>query len=97
MNKKLKLVLLGAFLLAICYGAYSFFINLNKATAPSTSSAVTYLVSSVDSEKYFNGVDMDSVGYQKTITVKKASSTTEINPTRLQIIKTVIDVSTTHN
>ncbi|MCX6739453.1 MAG: hypothetical protein NT098_05425 [Candidatus Parcubacteria bacterium] len=90
MNKKtsglglIVLVLLGI-------GGYSVYRHLNTPTART----ITYLVSPYDTTKYCNGSDMDSTGYQKTITVERATSTTEINPTKKQIIKETIHVATT--
>ncbi|MHB8903826.1 MAG: Gmad2 immunoglobulin-like domain-containing protein [Patescibacteria group bacterium] len=64
-------------------------------TASTSTPIITYLVSKEDPIKYCNGADMDSVGYQKTITVKESTSTLEINPTKVQIIKAVINAATT--
>lgn len=68
---------------------------VNTDSAP--SSIITYLISKEDPIKYCNGADMDSAGYQKTITVKESTSTLEINPTRVQIIKAVINAATSGN
>ena len=68
----------------------------NTVNTESTSTQIiTYLISKEDTTKYCNGVDMDSVGYQKTIIVKESTSTLEINPTKVQIIKAVINAATT--
>lgn len=67
--------------------------TLEKTFAPTQK--VTYLISEASTTKYCNGVDMDSAGYQKTITVKKSTSTEAVVPTTLQIIKTVISAATT--
>jgi len=56
---------------------------------------ITYLSSKEETTKYCNGVDMDSLGYQKTIINKESTSTPELNPTKLQIIKTVLNAATT--
>lgn len=67
-------------------------------TTPETSTTTTtiaYLVSQEDTTKYCNGVDMDSAGYQKTITTKESTTTLEINPTKIQVIKTVLNAATT--
>lgn len=101
MNKKLQLGLLIIILLFIG-GGYGFFINLNKTSkipktpeaSKSSSPAITYLVSPIDSTKYCNGADMDSAGYRKTITVEQSTSASEVNPTKMQIIRTVIDAAT---
>jgi hypothetical protein len=67
--------------------------TLEKTVAPTQK--VTYLISEASTTKYCNGVDMDSAGYQKTITVKKSTSTEAVVPTTLQIVKTVISAATT--
>lgn len=68
----------------------------NVVNTDSTSTQIiSYLISKEDTTKYCNGVDMDSVGYQKTIIVKESTSTLEINPTKVQIIKAVINAATT--
>lgn len=64
-------------------------------TPDAVTQTVEYLVSKEDTTKYCNGVDMDSLGYQKTINIKKATTTAETNPTRIQIIKTVLNAATT--
>lgn len=94
MNKKLQLGLFTAVFLIIVLGAYVIFINSNK-TPSQNPALITYLVSLADPARYCNGADLDSAGYQKTIIVKKATSTAEINSTKLQIIKTVINAGTT--
>lgn len=103
MNKKLQLALLLVILLAVSGGAYLVFNYSNKvpnqSPAPSAITpeprSVTYLVSKEDSTKYCNGADMDSAGYQKTITTPESTSTAELNPTNVQIIKTIINAATT--
>jgi hypothetical protein len=55
---------------------------------------IPYLISEEETTKYCNGVDMNSEGYQNTITVKKSTTTSDVNPTNLQIIKTVINSAT---
>jgi len=66
---------------------------LKKVTNPNPE--ISYLVSTEDTTKYCNGVDMDSDGYKKTINVKKSITAAEANPTNNQIIKEVINASTT--
>jgi hypothetical protein len=61
----------------------------------SSSQTLVYLVSTVDSTKYCNGVDMDSEGYRATITKQLTTNTPEVNPTTMQKIKTLINVATT--
>ncbi|MCX6779276.1 MAG: hypothetical protein NTU97_03525, partial [Candidatus Magasanikbacteria bacterium] len=92
MNKRLQPILLIVILLIVGGGVYLFFYNSVKDPLVSK---ITYLVSSVDSLKYCNGADMDSAGYQKTITVEKSTNLLEINPTKAQLIKTVINAATT--
>ena len=67
-------------------------------TTPETfiaTATITYLISQEDTTKYCNGVDMDSAGYQKTITTEESTTTSEINPTKIQVIKTVLNAATT--
>lgn len=52
-----------------------------------TSTIINYLISPEDTNKYCNGADMDSAGYQKTITVEKSSTTPETNLTVAQLAK----------
>ena len=52
-----------------------------------TSTTISYLISEADPLKYCNGADMDSVGYGKTITVEKSTTTPETNLTEAQIAK----------
>jgi len=66
---------------------------INQAT--SSTQIISYLISPDETTKYCNGVDMNSAGYEKTITIEKSTSTPEINPTIEQKIKTVIDAATT--
>jgi len=61
----------------------------------SSTQAVSYFVSPEETTKYCDGDNMDSAGYEKTITVEKSTSTPEINPTIEQKIKTVIGAATT--
>jgi hypothetical protein len=103
MNKKLQLAPLLVILLVVSGAAYLVFNYSskvpNQSPSPSTITpeprSVTYLVSQEDSTKYCNGADMDSAGYQKTITTPESTSTAELNPTNVQIIKTVINAATT--
>lgn len=62
---------------------------------PIMGQIVTYLVSPEPTTNYCDGVKMDSAAYQKTITVQKTTSTPDINPSNVQIIKTVISAATT--
>ena len=66
---------------------------LKKSVA--STQLVTYLISKEATTKYCNGADMNSAGYQKTITEEKSTSTSEINPTKVRIIKTVLNAATT--
>jgi hypothetical protein len=59
-----------------------------------TSTLISYLVSSEDPLKYCNGADMDSVGFRKTITVEKSSTTPETNLTLAQLAKKVAILAT---
>jgi hypothetical protein len=52
-----------------------------------TSTVMNYLISKEDTNKYCNGVDMNSDAYRKTITVPMSSTTPEINLTLAQIAK----------
>ncbi|MCX6736037.1 MAG: hypothetical protein NTZ13_03050 [Candidatus Parcubacteria bacterium] len=89
MNKKtLGLGLIVLVLLGI--GGYSVYRHLNTPAVRT----ITYLVSLSDPAKYCNGSDMDSAGYQKTITVERATSTTEINPAKKQIVKEILHLAT---
>lgn len=62
---------------------------------PAPTQTISYLVSPEDSTKYCNGVDMNSAGYQKTITQEKTTSTSETNLTTLQTIKKTMSLATT--
>lgn len=69
-----------------------------STTTPETSTTtktITYFISQEDTTKYCNGEEMDSAGYQKTITTKESTTTLEINPTKIQVIKTVLNAATT--
>jgi len=66
---------------------------LKKLFSPTQT--ITYLISQSDPVKYCNGVDMDSTGYQKTITTEMTTSTSELNTNILQLIKSIINVATT--
>lgn len=90
MNKKLQLILLIVILLIISGGMYLFFSSGKKPVV----SKISYLVSAEDSLKYCNGADMDSLGYQKTITVEKTTNLLETDPTKTHLIKTVINAAT---
>ncbi len=67
-------------------------MSLRKVAAPVTT--LTYLSSTTDSTKYCNGVQMDSAGYKKTITVEHTTSTLENNPTPIQLVKETIHAAT---
>lgn len=108
MHIKDKVFLFIVILLIIASGCYLFFINLNKNYLPNnifnTVSLVTdsedailslnYLISLEDKTKYCNGIDMDSIGYQKTIITKRVTSTPNINQTIVQSIKTILTAAT---
>lgn len=66
-------------------------------TDTSVPEKITYLVSSEDPAKYCNGVDMDSVGYEKTINMKKTLDIEKNSLTKIQEVKAVIDAVTTGN
>lgn len=66
---------------------------LNRIASP--AGTISFLSSKEVSTKYCNGADMDSVGYQKTITVEHMTSTLEKNPTPLQIVKETLHAATT--
>jgi hypothetical protein len=106
MNKNLKLGLSLAALLIIGLVIYFYFNSLNKAplvntstttseNPAATSTTLTYLVSPEDTTKYCNGEDMNSADYQKTITIKESTTTSEINPTKIETIKTILSAATT--
>ncbi len=67
--------------------------ELKRTLAP--TQVISYLVSTEDPTKYCNGDNMDSAGYRETITIPKSTSTPELAPTKLQIIKATIDAATT--
>jgi hypothetical protein len=76
----------------------SLYLSVNGTTLQRSFTPVqtiTYLISPADSTKYCNGVDMDSAGYQKTITTERTTSTPELNTTILQLIKATINAATT--
>ncbi|MCR4278283.1 MAG: hypothetical protein NUV81_00010 [bacterium] len=66
--------------------------TLKKSTE--SSQKITYITSNEDPTKFCNGEDMDSAGYQKTITSKNSTTIAEKNPTNIQIIKATIDSAT---
>ncbi len=67
-------------------------MSLRKVATPVTK--ITYLSSTADSTTYCNGVQMDSAGYKKTITVGQTTSTLESNPTPIQLVKETIHAAT---
>jgi len=93
-------IILTGYLFHSIYGRAN--IDKGSLTVPaapiiSTTSVqqITYLVSPEDPTKYCNGEDMDSIGYQKTITHQESTSTPLANPSKLEIIKTVLNAATT--
>lgn len=56
---------------------------------------VSYVISTEDPTLYCNGADMDSEGYRQTIKREQSASTTLIHPTKVQMIKEIIDLATT--
>ncbi|HZJ40740.1 MAG TPA: Gmad2 immunoglobulin-like domain-containing protein [Candidatus Saccharimonadales bacterium] len=98
MNKKLKLGLSLAALLIIGLVTYLFFNSLNQTPSVGKENkitTITYLVSQEDTTKYCNGEDMNSADYQKTIITKESTTTLEANPTRIKVIKTILNAATT--
>jgi len=67
-------------------------VSLRKVAAQVTK--ITYLSSAADSTKYCNGVQMDSAGYKKTITVEQTTSTLESSPTPVQLVKETVHAAT---
>ncbi len=108
MNNQSRLVLLLLAVVILFGGAYAIFVTVQAPAAQSpspsatstppsitpTSTTISYLISSAEPTVYCNGADMDSVGYQKTITVEKSTTTAVTNPTKLQLIKATIHAAT---
>ncbi len=65
---------------------------LKKVSAPTQS--VTYLISSEDTTKYCNGIDMKSDQYRQTITVP-VTKTAPANLTQTELVKFVVNAATT--
>lgn len=59
-----------------------------------TPRTITYLVSKEDSTKYCNGADMDTVGYQKTITQTETTTTPPGDGSEVELIKTTLNAAT---
>jgi len=64
-------------------------------SSPCPASTVTYLVSAENPDKYCDGVNMDSEGFRKTITVEKTAQLPDANSTEMQKIKSIINLATT--
>ena len=107
MNKKIQLLVFAVVLLAVGYGVY-LLLTYSHQSVPSNqepiatssipvsnNSEITYLISQEDPAKYCNGADMDSTGYQQTISVPVSTSLSSINQKKIEIIKTVISAATT--
>ena len=68
-------------------------MQLRAATSPEQT--ISYLVSSSSSQPFCNGDQMDSVGYQKTLTVTMTTSTAEVHPTLVQRVRETLSAATT--
>jgi hypothetical protein len=90
MFKKIILGFIVAVVILLGWEGFLYYKNNNNL-----SQIITYLVSTSDSTKYCNGADMDSVGYQATITQERTTSTPSFAPTMNEIIKTVLNSATT--
>lgn len=75
--------------------AYLVVMGTTLKRIPAPTNTIAYLVSPQDSTSYCNGDVMDTEGYRKTITLERATSTPETNPTNQQLIKQAIDLATT--
>lgn len=94
MSKKIHISLFIIISLIIVFGVYK---TLTKSTIEEVvvpTNTINYLISEEDTTVYCNGENMDSVGYKKTITILKSTSTKEINPTKLDIIKQTLGAAT---
>ncbi len=90
MNNKTWILI---FIILVLAGIGRYVIYRSTNTPPAET--ITYLVSASDPAKYCNGSDMDSSGYQKTITIKKTARAKEANPTKIQIAKETIHLAAT--
>ncbi len=94
MSKKLHIALFIVISLIIVFGIYE---TLNKSMIEEVivpTNIINYLISQEDAAKYCNGDNMDSIGYQKTITISKSVVTKEINSTKLDVIKQTLSMAT---
>jgi hypothetical protein len=73
--------------------------NQTLVQQPSNSTAerrvITYLFSKEEPAKYCNGADMDTDGYQKTITQIATTTTPPGDGTEAELVKTTLGVATT--
>jgi|GEM_PF-1484463 hypothetical protein len=100
MNRKITIYILAVIILIIIGTIYMYFANLKTAPIPApvvepASTTFSYLVSQEDSTKYCNGAQMDSDAYRQTINVEKSATMPEANPSKLSLIKAVLDLATT--
>lgn len=68
---------------------------LKPVNTKSEQRVITYLISKEDTIKYCNGVDMDSAGYRKTITIEKTTTTPKGDGTETELVKAVLGFATT--
>ncbi len=93
MNKKLAI----SFLLVFCIiiNGVLVFISYKITTKISNKAVpITYLISTQDTTKYCNGVDMNSVAYRKTI-ITLTTTTLPANLSEIGLVKFVINAATT--
>jgi len=103
MNKKLKLMLSLVFLCLVASVIYFVFYHPIEGVKKHNGAinqnvplkTINYLVSLADTTQYCNGVDIDSIGYSKTITTQKSTTTSEIDITKIKTIKTILSAATT--
>jgi len=82
---------------SIAVSAYFVFDNTGLHLTSSPTQMISYFSSNADKNKYCNGVEMESVAYQNTITELKTVSSTLIKPTEIEFIKSIILAATSGN
>ncbi len=97
MNKKITALLLSAIVILVLVFVYLYRLNPNTTNSDTVtaSTAISYLVSDEDTTKYCNGAEMDSEAYRQTITIEKTATMSQASPSKVELIKAVLDQATT--
>jgi hypothetical protein len=94
MQKKLLIVLAFVVVLGAClYAEYRYYAPKSSVIAPEYT--FTYLTSAAETTAYCDGENMDSAGYQASLTVKNTGTIAKSNPSTEEKIRATIDASTT--